>query len=102
MSDQKQVIESSERDRLREVMVRDRDELRHEVQRPEAELDREVQETARQAASGELGGGERPARTAREVFADPAEIKALDNDLENELCVEQERAEARKDLQPPE
>jgi hypothetical protein len=100
MNDKKQETEGSARDRLREVMIRDRGEMRRDLQRPEEELNRELQETARHAASGELDGGERPARTAREVFADHAEIKALDNDLENKLCLEQEQAQARQDLSP--
>src|SRR5688500_3401833 len=100
MSEKKQQTVRNARDKLREVMVRDRGEMRQELRQTEGERDRELQEAARRASSGELDGGERAARTAQEVFADPAEMKSLANDLENQLCVEQERGQAREDLPP--
>jgi len=80
-------------DRLREVMIRDRGTMRQDLERPEHELEREVEETAKHASSGELAGGEQPARTAKEVFVDRDQIAALDNALENRIGLEQEQAQ---------
>jgi hypothetical protein len=101
-------------DRLREFMTRDRTRSVQDLNRPEHEIATETQEAAKRAYGGELTPDSSPP-TLKEVWGDPDHIEIpqgygyaarqkylhdhprWDNDLENELRLEWERAGERSE-----
>ena len=97
-------------DRLREFMIRDRTHSEQRLNRPEHEIRSETAEAAKLAYGGDMTPGSSPP-TLKEVYGDPDQIEVplgygatarkkylrdhphWDNDLENELRLEWERAD---------